>query len=409
MQQSLFSEKDIKPIVKTDLVISKTKQKPLNKQQIAFNKSIKKIEKLRAELKNTSDDLDKQLAYYGKEIHPLEKEANTKKKEIIRILFPQFKKNKKILGEEKKTLKRFIASLLGDVFSNDSTPPEEDLKGIFKEITGESYEEAMAEEFEIMKDEMDHMFQESGVDIDLSELNKNMSEEELSAKMKELSDKMKEQEEEKEQKKSKRKKTAKQLEKEAKNKQLEEARNKNIKSIYKQLVRALHPDLEQDEVVKARKETLMQRLTVAYENNDLHEMLSLEMEFINKEEDNIDQLSTDKLAIYNQVLKEQIQALEQQKFMLMQHPRLMPLMKYISLYGKNGFDLKEGKERLVTIIDSMEDSLKKMKGKSVLTEIRETLRHFVITEWSLFGNDDDDDFEEDEDLWDWDDIDEEWK
>ena len=404
MQQSLFGEEEIKPIVKTELIISQKKQKPLNKQQIAFNKFIKKIEKLREELKNTSDDLDTQLAFYGKEIHPLETKANTKRKEIIRILFSQFKKNKKIKEEEKKTLKRFISSLLGDVLSNNNTPPEQDLKDIFKEVTGESYEKAMAEEFEIMKDEMHDMFRESGVDIDLSQLNKDMSQEELAAKMKELSDKMKEQVEEKEHKKSKRKKTAKQLEKEAKNKQLEEVRNKNIKSIYKQLVRALHPDLEQDEVIKAKKHTLMQRLTVAYENNDLHEMLSLEMEFINKEESNIDQLSTDKLAIYNQVLKEQVHALESQKYMLMQHPRLLPLMKYFGLSGESAFDLQEGKERLVTIINSMEASLNKLKGKSVLTEIRETLRHFELSEWMAFEDDD-----EEENLWEWEDFDEEWE
>lgn len=405
MQQSLFGEEEIKPIVKTDLIISKPKEKPLNKQQIAFNKFIKKIEKLREELKNTSEDLDTQLAYYGKEIHPLEKEVTTKKKEIIRVLFPQFKKNKKIKKEEKETLKRFISALIGDVFSNDNNPPEEDLKDIFKEITGLSYEEAMEEEFEIMKDEMHDQFRESGVDIDLSELNKDMSEEEIAAKMKEVSDKMKAQEEEMQAKKLKRKKTPKQLEKEARNNQLEEARNKNIKSIYKQLVKALHPDLERDELVKTKKEKLMQRLTVAYENNDLHEMLSLEMEFINKEENSIDQLSTDKLAIYNEVLKEQIQALEQQKLMVLQHPKFIPLMKYYTLSGKSPFNLKKGKEELADVIDSMETSLIKLKGKSVLSEIRETLRHFEQSEWMSFDEDD----EEEEDLWEWDDFDEEWE
>ena len=406
MQQSLFNEEEDKPILKTDLIISQTKQKPLNKQQMTFNKSIQKIEKLRAELKNTSEDLDKELAYYGKEIHPLEKETITKKKEIIRILFPQFKKKKKLKGEEKKMLKRCIAALIGDVFSNDNTPPEDDLKDIFKEIMGESYEEAIAQEFEIMKEDMSDRFRENGVDIDLSELNKDMSEEEIAAKMKEISDKLKEQEEEMYAKKEKRKKTSKQLEKEARNLQLEEVRNKNIKSIYKQLVKVLHPDLEQDEVIKARKETLMKRLTVAYEMNDLHEMLSLEMEFIHKEENNFEKLSTDKLAIYNQVLKEQIQSLERQKLMVLQHPKFIPLMRYYSLSGKSFFDLKKGKEDLHNAIDSMEASLIKLKGKSVLSEIRETLRHFELSELMSF---DDEDFDDEDDLWEWDDLDEEWE
>ncbi len=399
MQKSLFAEKDIKRIVTKELIISSKKEKPLNKEQVAFNKLVKKIEKLREELKNTSKDLDKQLAYYGKEIHPLERKANEKRKEIIGIIFPQFKSNKKIKGEEKKTLKRFIISFLQDIFSNDSNPPEQDLKEIYKAVTGESYDKAAVAEFEMMKGEMENMFRQNGFEFDLDGLDKDMSAEELAAKMKELSDKMKEQEEEKEAKKSKRKKTTKQLEKEAKNKELEEARNKNIKSIYKQLVRALHPDLEQDEVVKAKKEKLMQRLTVAYENNDLHEMLSLEMEFINKEENNIDQLSSDKLTIYNQVLKEQIQVLEQQKLMLFHHQRFLPLMRYERIGSNSSFNLKAEKANLNNLNDSMEDSLKKLKGKSALTEIRKILQHFEISEWNFFDEDDDQDF------WDWDELD----
>ena len=352
MQQSLFDEDDIKPLNKNELIISRKNEKSLNKQQIAFNKFIKKIENLRAELKNISNDLDKQLAFYGKEIHPLETKLNESRKEILRIIFPQFKSNKKIKGEVKKTLKRFILSLLQDIFLNQTHPPEQDLKEIFKAVTGHSYEKTAENEFEIMKDKMQDLFRESGFEFDFGELNKNMTEEEVMAKMKELSDKIKEKEELHQAKKSNRKKSAKQLEKEAKNKELEEARNKNIKSIYKQLVRALHPDLEQDELVKAKKEILMQRLTVAYQNNDLHEMLSLEMEFINKEENNIDQLSTDKLAIYNQVLKEQIHELTLQKVMLMQHPKLLPLMKYESFFEENYFKLKEAKEKLQFSINS---------------------------------------------------------
>ena len=400
MQQSLFGEDDLKPIRKKELIISKKKENPLNKQQIAFNKFIKKIENLRSELKDISDELDQQLAFYGKEIHPLETKTNKSRKEILRLIFPQFKSNKKIKGEEKKTLKRFIISFLGDIFSNEANPPEQDLKDIYSEVCGENYEEAIEEEFEMMKDDFQHMFRENGFEFDMSDFKKDMSPEEVIAKMKELSDKMNEQREENQTKKSKRKKTAKQLEKEAKNKQLEEARNKNIKSIYKQLVRALHPDLEQDELLKAKKEVLMQRLTVAYENKDLHEMLSLEMEFINKEENNIDQLSTDKLAIYNQALKEQIQDLQMQIQILISHPRFLPLMKYDRLGDQITFNLKAEKENLIHMNESLGESLKKLKSKSMLTEIRQIIYHFEISEWSFFDEDDEDDFEDD-DIWEW--------
>ena len=102
MQQSLFGDDDKKPVLKTGLIISNKKKTPLNKQQIAFNKLIKKIEKLREELQNTSEDLDKQLAFYGWEIHPLERKATTKRKEIVSILFHQLKKIRRSTEKRKK-------------------------------------------------------------------------------------------------------------------------------------------------------------------------------------------------------------------------------------------------------------------------------------------------------------------
>ena len=376
MQQSLFGDEEIKPVVKNDLIISKSRRKPLNKQQVSFNKFIKKIEKLRAELKNTSDDLDKKLTYYGKEIHPLEILLNTKRKEIIRALFPQFKSNKKIKGDQKKSLKAFISTFLLSIFSTGEDTPEQDLQEIYKAVSGESYEDLVKEDFELMKEELQDMFEDSGVEFNTDDLRKDMSPEEIAAKMEELSEKLKEREEKERVNKPEKKKTAKQLEKEKKDRQLVEARNKNIKSIYKQLVKALHPDLEQDESAKLQKEILMKRLTVAYQNNDLHAMLSLEMEWINKEENNIDELSTEKLVIYNQVLKDQIKALEQQKFMLLQHPRFMPIFKYMDFYDPKSNPLKEEKKKLAEMIESMDGSLKKLQGKFALKEIKEIIAEF---------------------------------
>ena len=120
-------------------------------------------------------------------------------------------------------------------------------------------------------------------------------------------------------------------------------------------------------------------------------MLSLEMEFIYKEKNNADQLSSEKLAIYNQVLKEQISSLIQQKSLLFQHPKLIPLMKYFSLEGKSAFNLSKGKEDLVNMLDSMDDSLKKLNINFMMTEIRQIILQFQLSELSFFDEDDDED------------------
>lgn len=377
MQPSLFDAIDSfndtieKPKPKNSLIISIPKKQPLSKQQQSFNKLVKKIERLRLELKQTSEDLDEKLMYYGKTLYPLEQELATKQKEVVKLLFPYFTNTKSILKAQRKSLKRFLSDQLKEIFSLNDADPDPELKAIFKKVNGISYDDAGNHHFETVKEEMEDMFEEFGFDVDLKDLNKNMSEEEMIAKLKSLQDEFLMQEKNRNSKKFSRKKTPKQREKEEKEKQLEEARNKNISSIYKQLAKVLHPDLELDENIKMQKEILMKRLTVAYNNNDLLTLLHLELEWIDHEKQNTDNLSNEKLAIYNEVLKEQVEDLERQKFTLMQHPRFQPLFRYCNFFslGKM-FNLSAEKKQLEETLRNLKQSIVNLKGKNSLREVK---------------------------------------
>lgn len=264
---------------------------------------------------------------------------------------------------------------LKEILSLDINKPDEELQKIFKRINGISFEDADNKEFEMMKDEMETMFESFGFDIDLQDINKDMSPEEMKAKIKSLEEEFLKQQANENTQKQHRKKTVKQLEKEERERQLEEARNKNISSIYRQLAKALHPDLEQDEEMKMQKELLMKRLTVAYNNNDLHSMLSLEMEWIHNEEQNTDKLSNEKLSIYNQVLKEQAQDLEEQKIALMNHPRFQPLLRYGVFYQESKkVNLPMEKQLLEETLKSVKTSVSNLKGKHALREVKDIIR-----------------------------------
>jgi hypothetical protein len=132
---------------------------------------------------------------------------------------------------------------------------------------------------------------------------------------------------------SPRRKTERQMEKEERQRLAEELRKKTVATIYKQLARVLHPDLELDAARKGQKEVLMQELTVAYRNNDMHTLLRLEMEWIQHEEGNIERLTDEKLAVYNQTLKEQVQNLEQELHELPYDPRYQPITVPDGPYG----------------------------------------------------------------------------
>ncbi len=61
--------------------------------------------------------------------------------------------------------------------------------------------------------------------------------------------------------------------------------DKIYKSFYRQLARTWHPDLEQDYKQRVLKESLIKQLTIAYKNNDLSELLSLEVVEASKKKD----------------------------------------------------------------------------------------------------------------------------
>jgi hypothetical protein len=132
----------------------------------------------------------------------------------------------------------------------------------------------------------------------------------------------------KHEKQSEKKRTKKQLEREAKDKEIEDAHNRNISTIYKQLARVLHPDLEQDVIIKEEKESLMKQLTAAYKNKDMYTLLRLEIQWIHKENKHLERLSEEKLEIYNRLLKQQIKELEEEHDMLLSHPRYLPLKDF---------------------------------------------------------------------------------
>lgn len=375
MQTSLFDTTlytTSKNPVQNTLIISSQRHQQLNKQQQAFNKLIKKIEKLRLELKETAANLDAKLEYYGKYIHPLEQVLITRRKEYVKLLFLFYSGKNVLMKQQKNILKELLLRQLEEVFAIDEHGPDEELAKIYKKVKGVSYEDAAISDFEVAKDELEAMFEDVGFDLNLEDFNP----EEIMDEMRRLQDDFLKQQENLNSKKASRKTTAKQLEKEKREQQLEEARNKNISSVYKQLAKALHPDLEQDENIKSEKEALMKQLTVAYNNNDLYSLLSLEMEWIHKEEQHTDKLSNEKLAIYNKVLREQVQELEQNKFSMMIDPRFQVLLRYAEFVGIEEVDLPHQKKHLEEVIRIMKERISQLKGNEALQAVRKIIHPY---------------------------------
>ena len=378
MQQNLFDTAGNTPPQKKGLAIMKQGKQVLTKQQKDFNRLVKRIERLRSDLERFSASLTKHLEYYSTYIHPLEQQLVALRITGVKIFFPYYTGEKKFLSKnEKNVLGEIISTALDEIFYFLPNNTDEELKAIYEAVNGESFDDVKKDAFNEMKDDLEEQFRDAGFDINLGGLDENMTEEEIMRKMKEMQEEFARQAGEMDEKNATRKKTKKQQQQEEREKQIEEVRKKSISSIYKQLAKAFHPDLETDEEIKLQKEVIMKQLTVAYENNDLHTLLKLEMEWIQKETNDPAKLSNDKLAIYNEALKEQVMELEMQIDVLDEHPRYIPLQRFSGSPSQlQTYDLLQEKKKMQETIYAIEDSETDFKGPNAVKYIKEMVHAY---------------------------------
>jgi hypothetical protein len=101
---------------------------------------------------------------------------------------------------------------------------------------------------------------------------------------------------------------------ETKKKLADDMEKKSISELYKELAKLIHPDLEQDEAIRYRKEQLMKELTAAKEKEDIHAMLFIKQkaDVINKTSSSEKSYSLQLLKLYNNSMKKKLEALKRQ-------------------------------------------------------------------------------------------------
>jgi hypothetical protein len=378
-QTSLFEDESFRRPEVGGLVVISQPGRPLSKAQRAFNRLVTKVEELRARLDREIHRLDKVLAYYGEYIHPRMQRQMALRKELIRALAPFLDGNRLKQKSERKTLRMVIAEQINEIAGKEGTLTDEDLQAVFKQVHGVDFGQVEQEEMAEMRSVMEEMFGEIGIGIDLSDLRPDMSDEELASKAAEMAERIQQKAEEEEGafRPPDNRKTKRQLEKEERTRQAEQLRNKSIASVYKQLAKVLHPDLEPDAGRKQAKGTLMQELTAAYRNNDLHTMLRLELEWIHRDEGDVERLTEEKLSIYNQVLREQVSELERELAELPYHPRYQPIVVPAGPFGIRLRTEDPAEMRwLDGTIASMEASIARMRNGDPLDEVRDVIKAY---------------------------------
>ena len=289
-------------------IIQITKEKAeQSKVQKEFNRLIKKIEKLEQEIAEYRAGVEEVNQRLHSALTPVRKEYYVQKAELVKC-FDRAHDSGYFKKREQKKLTYLICELAHDVIEYGGM---EELIPIYDKYNETSYEEENEQVNELAAEQLKGIFSMFGIEIDedVDITNPEKLQELMNKKIAERQDEFEQEQRQAEERKAKRPKSKKQQEKEEK-KELE-ARNitKSVRTIYMDLVKAFHPDREPNEEERERKTQIMQRVTEAYEKNDLLGLLRLQLEFDRIDQNHIENIAESHLKNYNKLLREQAEEL----------------------------------------------------------------------------------------------------
>ena len=301
----------------------------LSNLQKTFNHLKKKIRVLRNRLKETETILEQALHFFQTEVSPLKSSLLSIISDVIKILYKYHKNPKRMSRRDRINLKELIISKCYDIFklANSINDIDLEVQDIFKDLDGVDCRDLFSNDLEEGKVMISEIFKELNLDVNLSSLDASDDQESLVRKVLQAMFEA-DQRQQTETSPMIKSKSKKEIQKEIKAKELEKLQHEGLGMLYKQLAKVLHPDLEQDPTIKVEKEQLMKRLTTAYKNDDLHTLLSIEMEWFNRTESDEREgklPSDEQLKIFNSLLKDQVKELEFTLAMASFHPRFIPL------------------------------------------------------------------------------------
>lgn len=326
----------------------------LSKAQKRFNTLTKKIERLRQQLHTWKATIPLYQQKHADEYLSLMNTYNEHRTQLV-YLFDRAYDDKCMRKTDQPKLAHLISIITAELLVRNATP---ELKLIFNKYNADFDTQDAKDKAEV-KAMLEEMF---GTEID-GDIDPNDPE----AMLKLMSEKMKERCATQEQAAAEqdenggRKKSAKQLAKEAKLVEDEKNVSQSIRDVYRKLASALHPDKELDLAERARKTDLMQRVNVAYDDNDLLQLLTLQMEVEQIDQTMLNTLSEDRLKHYNQVLTEQSRELTAE-------------VEQIDLIFRMRFKIEDDRELTpATLLASLDGDIAEMneRNSSITLELRE--------------------------------------
>lgn len=357
------------------LVIASRPDRPLSKAERAFNRALTKVQALGRALEDEKQRLDRLLALHAAEIRPRAARARTLRAGIVRALVP-FLDDRRLTTGQRRVLRRLLAAQLDAALTQEG-PPDADLQALFERLHGLSYAQALQDDLDEAHAGLESMFDELGLDVDVPELSPDMSEEDAAAAMAQFADELRRAgEHHAAEQGPPRARAARTAEQQAR--RAEQLRKDSLGTVYRRLVKELHPDLESDPAARERKSRVMQSVTAAHARGDLHALLQLELAWLDP--GRAAALGDEKLRAYTALLKEQAAELQEEIESLQFHPRYAPLVEE----GPFGIPMVVDGAREITRLDDLlgqlQGALARLSSDEALREVRGALREFQDSE-----------------------------
>ena len=375
LEPLLFDPEDLprKPI-DGSLTIRPPAKRPLSKEERAFNRAVARVQALRAKLDEEKRRLDRALMFEAIELRPRVERVTALRTELVRGFAP-FLDDRRLKPAQKNTLRTILKEQLDEIVGHVRCP-DADLTVLFERLHGVGYAKAVQGELDEARSSMAAMFDELGVDVDVPELHPDMTEEDVAAAAARLADAMRRAEERRATEATSLRKTQRERDHEERVRRDKQLRKDNIGTVYKRLVKVLHPDIEPDPIEREKKSRAMQDVTAAYARADLHAMLCLELKWIEGAGCDAARLGAYKLRAHAELLKEQASELEAECYQLRFHPRYAPLIVEGPLGMPILIDGARQAAELDDLLESLRIDVERLTSNEAITVVREALHVF---------------------------------
>lgn len=304
---SLFDDEEPDPGTSLTEVLAHSK--PLTKAQLSFQRLVAKIEGKREQLAQWQACMARYEQRLAGELEPLQDEMRAGQRQMASLLdtlLSQPVPGRRLGRVERAKLRQLLLNLVTTLLEEG---PDEDLEALHDKHAEVPHAEVRQSELALAQTMLEDVF-----GLEVGDDHGASSPEELlqhaQRKMQERAEAEAQERQDARAAKRSGASSAKAEAAQAKREQAAQEVSQSLREVYRKLASALHPDRETDADARVRKTALMQRVNQAYAANDLLSLLGLQLEIEQIDAAHLASVSPQRLAHFNQILREQLAELE---------------------------------------------------------------------------------------------------